>query len=52
MQAASPSSLVVVNSFDLELDETTMLELDRCHQKNESKWHHSWSVCICMKGYG
>ena len=37
MQAASPSSLVVVNSYALELDKTTMLELGRYRQKNESK---------------
>ena len=37
MQAASPSSLVVVNSYGLELDKTTMLELGRCREKNEGK---------------
>ena len=37
MQAASPSSLVIVNSYGLELDKTTMLKLGRYRQKNESK---------------
>jgi len=38
--------LVVANSYELGLDETTMLELDRCHRKIEGKWHRFWFICI------
>ena len=42
-------SLVVANSYRLELDETTMLELGKCHRKFEGKWHHFWFAVFDME---
>ena len=40
------SSLVITNSNVLRLDETTKLELGKCHWKVQDIWHHSWLICI------
>ena len=48
-----PPPLVVANSYGLELDEITMLELGSCRWNIKDKWNHFWYVVFdmgCNKG--